>query len=109
MVAHLLAQLGLNGFEQIFVDNGGLLASQGLAFEDHLADVKPVAKEVSQRTACEGDASHGFACLQSPHLGDNASCAQVRHQQVEAAKFEITAKDAADTISLAFIDSDLPV
>ena len=91
------------------IDNGGLLASQGLALEDHLADVKPVAKQMGERTACEGDAPDGFACLQSPHLGDNASCAQVRHQQVEAAELEIAAKDAADTVGLGFIDGDLPV
>ena len=94
MVGHLLVQLGLDSFEQAFVDNGGLLASQGLSLEDYLADVKPVAKQMGERTACEGDAPDGFACLQSSHLGDDASCAQVRHQQVEAAKLEIAAKDA---------------
>ena len=109
MVAHLLAQLGLNGFEQTSIDNGGLLASQGLSLEDHLADVKPVAKQMGEWTACEGDAPDGFACLESPHLGDNASCAQVRHQQVEAAELEIAAKDVADTVGLGFIDGDLPV
>ena len=67
MVAHLLAQLGLNGVEQTSIDNGGLLASQGLSLEDHLADVKPVAKQMGEWTACEGDAPHGFACLESPH------------------------------------------
>jgi hypothetical protein len=46
----LLVQLGLDSFEQAFVDNGGLLASQGLSLEDHFADVKPVAKQMGERT-----------------------------------------------------------
>ena len=78
-------------FEQISIYDGRLLARQGLALEDHLAEVKPIAKQMCERTACEGDAPDGFACLQGPHLGDNASYAQVRHQQVEAAKLEIAA------------------
>jgi hypothetical protein len=73
MVGHLLVQLGLDTFEQAFVDNGGLLASQGLSLEDHLADVKPVSKQMGEWTACEGDAPHSFACLQCPHFSDNAS------------------------------------
>src|SRR4051794_8491672 len=109
MVVHLLAQLGLNGLEQTSVDNGGLLASQGLSLEDNRADVKPVAKQMGEGTACKGDASYGFACLQGPYFGDNASLAQVRHQQIEAADFEIAAKDAANTIGLGFIDGNLPV
>jgi len=71
MVAHLLAQLGLNGFEQASIDNGGLLASQGFSLEDHLAEVKPVAKQMGEWTACEGNAPDGFTGLQSSHLGDS--------------------------------------
>jgi hypothetical protein len=80
VVGHLLVQLGLNGFEKISIDNGGLLASQGLSLEDHIADVKSVVKQMREWTAREGNASDGFAGLQVPHLGHNASCAQVRHQ-----------------------------
>ena len=86
-----------------------VLASQGLSLEHHLADVKPIAKEMCERAACEGDTPHGFSGLQSPDLGDNASLAQFRHKQVEAAKLEIASEDAAHTISLGFIDGDLPV
>ena len=91
MVIYLLIQLGLDRIEQVPINDGGLLASQGLALEGHLSNVKPVAKEISERTACEGNATNGLACLQGPHLGDDAPFAQVRHQQVEAAKLEIAA------------------
>ena len=105
----MLVQLGLDSFEQALVDNSGLLASQGLSLEDHLSDVEAVAKQMGEWTACEGDAAHGFSCLQSPHFGDNASSAQVRHQQVEAAELEIAAEDAPDAVGLGFIDGDLAV
>ena len=62
MVSHLLVQLGLDGFEQTSIDNCGL-ASQCLSLEDDIADIKPVAKEVGEWTAGEGDAPHGFARL----------------------------------------------
>ena len=91
------------------IDDGGLLAGQDLALEDHLADVEPVAKQMGERTAREGNAADGLSCLQGPHLGDDASFAQVRHQQVEAAKLEIAAEDGPDAVGLGFIDGDLSV
>jgi hypothetical protein len=36
--------------ERQSLDNGRLLASQCLALEDHLADVKPVAKQMREWT-----------------------------------------------------------
>jgi hypothetical protein len=66
MVAHLLAQLGLDSFEQVSIHNGWLLAGQGLALEGHLSDIKSVAKQVVERTTCERDTADGLACLQSP-------------------------------------------
>ena len=74
MVVYLLVQLGLDRIEQVLVNDSRLLACQGLALEDHLSDVKPVAKEISERNA-----TNSLACLQGPHLGDDAPFAQVRH------------------------------
>ena len=73
VVVHLFGQLGLDGLEQVSIDDGGLLASQDLALEDHLADVEAVAEQMGERTACEGNAADGLACLQRPDLGDDAS------------------------------------
>jgi hypothetical protein len=95
--------------QEITIEDGGLLACQDLALEDHLSDVKPVAKEISERAACEGNATNGLPCLQGPHLGDDAPVAQVRHQQVEAAKVEIAAEDGPDAVSFSIIDGDLSV
>jgi hypothetical protein len=41
---------------------------------------------LSERAACEGNATDGLACLQGPYLGDDALGAQVRHDQVEAGR-----------------------
>ena len=79
MVVYLLVQLGLDRIEQVLVNDSRLLACQGLALEDHLSDVKPVAKEISERAAREGNATRGLACLEAPHLSDDAPFAQVRH------------------------------
>ena len=47
----MLVELGLDRIEEVLVNDGGLLARQGLTLEDHLSDVKPVAKEISERAA----------------------------------------------------------
>ena len=60
MVIYLLVQLGLDRIEQVLVNDGGLLACQGLPLEDHLSDIKPIAKEISERAACEGNSEAGF-------------------------------------------------
>src|SRR6185437_2783670 len=90
-------------------NEGRLFARQDLAFEDYLSDVKPVAQQVSQVAAREGNTANHLACLQRPHLGDDAQFAQVHHQQVEAAELEIAAEDCPDTVSFGFIDGNLPV
>src|SRR5215471_739715 len=68
MIGDLLTQLGLDRIEQVPINDGGLLAGQGLALEGHLSDVKSVAKQISQRATGEWNASGGLACLQGPHL-----------------------------------------
>ena len=75
MIVDLLVQLGLDCIEQVPINNGGLLARQDLALEDNLSDVKSVAKQMSERTAREGNAADGLAGFQGPHLGDDASLA----------------------------------
>jgi hypothetical protein len=52
-----------------------LLACQGLALEGDLSDVKPVAQQVTERAAREGNASDGLARSQGPYLGDDAALA----------------------------------
>ena len=50
-------ELGLDGLEQIAIDDGRLLARQNLALEDDLADVEPVAQEMGERATGERDAA----------------------------------------------------
>jgi hypothetical protein len=77
VVGQLLIQLGLDGIEQVPINDGRLLASQDLALEDHLSDVKPVAQQMSEMAAREGNATNRLACLQGPHLGDDAPLTQI--------------------------------
>jgi hypothetical protein len=86
VIGDLLIQLGLHRIEQVPINDGGLLAGQGLALEGHLADVKSVAKQARPPEAFPSPVARSLICLQGPHLGDDAACAQVRHEQVEAAQ-----------------------
>ena len=58
MVVDLFVQLGLDRIEQVLVNDGRLLASEGLTLEDHFADVKPVAKDVGKGPGTEADDGH---------------------------------------------------
>ena len=58
-------QLGLDGVEQVPIDDGRLLARKRLSLEEHLSDVKPVAEQMGERTAGERDAAYGFTRLQA--------------------------------------------
>ena len=109
VIVDLLVQLGLDGIEQIPIENGGLLARQDLTLEGHLSDVEPIAKQMGERTARERNAADGLSCLQRADLGDDAPFAQVGHQQVEAAELEIAAEDGPDPLGLGFIDGDLSI
>jgi hypothetical protein len=52
---------------------------EDLSREACLTDLwRAVAKQISERATGEWNASGGLACLQGPHLGDDAACAQVR-------------------------------
>ena len=59
VIVDLGVELGLNRVEQLPLEDGRLLARQHLALERHLADVEPVAQQVGQRTAREGNAANG--------------------------------------------------
>ena len=49
MIVHLLGQLGLDGIEELPINNGRLLARQDLTLECHLSNVEPVAEQVGAR------------------------------------------------------------
>ena len=57
MIGDLLIQLGLDRIEQVPINDGGLLACQGVALEGNLPDVKSVAKQISERATGEWNAS----------------------------------------------------
>src|SRR5215211_1965236 len=89
VIVQLLTELVLDRIEEITTDDGWLLARQDLAFEGNLANVEPVAEQVSEGTAGEWDTSDRPPALERPHLGDDPAFPEVGHQPVEAAKLEI--------------------
>jgi hypothetical protein len=46
VIMHLLVQLGLDGVEQVPIDDGRLLARKRLSPEEHFSNVKPIAKQM---------------------------------------------------------------
>src|SRR6516164_10844646 len=93
MVVDLVIQLGLDGLEQVLIDNGRLLTSKDFALEGDFADIEAIAKQMRERATCERYAADGLAGLKHAGLGDNAPPVQVSHQEVEAAELEIAAED----------------
>src|SRR5258708_38405028 len=85
----LLVQFGLDGIEQRTIDNGRLLAFQNVAFEEHLDNVKSVAEQVNEWSSGEWNASDGLSRFQCADFGDDVPLAQISHQQIEAACFEV--------------------
>ena len=77
VIVHLFGQLGLDGIEQVPIDDGGLLAGQDLTLEGHLSNVEAVAKQMGERSARERNAADGLPGLERPNLGDDAPLAQV--------------------------------
>ena len=108
-MGRLFGQPGLDCIEQVSIDDGGLLAGQYFSLERDLANVEAVAKQMGQRPPGERNAANGFAGLQCSDLGDDAALAQLRHQEVQAAKLEIAAEDGPDPLGLGLVDRDLAV
>ena len=44
MTVHLFAQLGLDGLEQVPIDNGRLLALEDITLKRHVSDVEAIAE-----------------------------------------------------------------
>src|SRR5215204_3722224 len=93
VIGLLFIQLGLDCIEEFPIKNGRLLTGEGLTFECDLANLKPISEQVCQTAPGERNAADGRACLQGAELGDDALPAQVRHQQVEAAKLKIATEN----------------
>ena len=54
----LLAEFGLYGFEQFAINDRRLFTRQDIALEGHLADIKAIAQEMSERTTGKWNAAH---------------------------------------------------
>jgi hypothetical protein len=86
VTVHLFAQLGLDGLEQVPIDNARLLALEDLTLKRHVSDIEAIAEQMGERSARERDTAYGLPGLERPHLGNDAPLAQVGHEQIEAAE-----------------------
>ena len=109
VIVALLVELGLHGVKEITIEDGGLLAGQDLAFENHLAEVEPIAQKMGEGTAGERDPTNRAPGLERSHLGDDPSLTKVGHQQVEAAKLQIPPEDGSNPFGFFFHYDDLAV
>src|SRR5207245_7296795 len=96
VTVHLFAQLGLDGLEQVPIDNGRLLALEDLTLKRNVSDIEAIAEQMGERSARERNSADGLPGLERPHLGDDARLAQVGHDQIEAAELEVVAEDGSD-------------
>jgi len=72
MVVDLVIQLGLDGIEEVLIDNGRLLPFKDFALESDFADIEAVAKQMCERPSRERYTADGLAGLKRADLGDNA-------------------------------------
>src|SRR5260221_2979710 len=109
VIVALVVELGLHRVKEMTIDDGGLLPGEDLALEGDLADIEPIAQKGGERTAGEWDPANLASGLERSHLGDDPSLAKVGHQQVEAAKLQISPKDGPDPLGFLFHHNDLAV
>src|SRR6201984_2265921 len=109
VIVALVVELGLHRVKEITIEDGGLLAGADLALEGDLAAVEPIAQKMGERATGEWDATNRAPGLERSHLRDDPPLAKVGHQQVEAAKLQITPKDGPNPLSLLFNHDDLAV
>src|SRR5258707_7770300 len=109
VIGSLVIELGLDGVEEITVEDGWPLPREHLALEDDLPNVEPVAQKMGERAARERNPSDGLSALERSHLGDDPPLAEVCHQTVEAAKLEVAAEDGPNPLSFLFDHNNLAV
>src|SRR6267378_890526 len=87
-VGPLIGELLLDGIKKLSIHDRWLLAGQDFTLVFDLADIEPVAQQIEQRAAFEGNAATGrTGCAQSC-LGSDVFISEVSHQRVDAAEFE---------------------
>src|ERR1700716_606656 len=109
VIGPLAIEPGLDGVEEITVEDGWLLPSEDLALKEDLPNVEPIAQKMGERAAGERDPSDGLPGLESSQLCDDPPLAEVCHQAVEAPKLEIAAKDGPNPLGFLFNPHDLAV
>src|SRR5260370_30339096 len=88
-VGPLIGELLLNCIKKLPIHDRGLLAGQDFTFVFDLADIEPVAQQIEQRSAFEGNAAMGnTGCAQS-YLRSDVSISEVPHQRIDSAELKI--------------------
>src|SRR3982074_176028 len=100
VIGPLAIEPGLDGVEEITVEDGWLLPSEDLALKEDLPNVEPIAQKMGERAAGERDPSDGLPGLESSQLCDDPPLVEVCHPAVEAPKLEIAWKHGSDPARL---------
>src|SRR5207302_10233195 len=90
-VRPLIGELLLNCIKKLPFHDRWLLAGQDFTLVFDLADIEPVAQQIEQRAAFEGNAATGCpGCAQSCFCSD-VFISEVPHERIESAEFEVWA------------------
>jgi len=108
-VLPLRGEPGLDGIEQVSVQQGRLGAGTDLSLEQYLSDIERVAQHLEQGALPERDAASGRTRRQPAQLGPEATFFQFRNQPVDAANLPIAPEDGPDLFGLLFGNEELVV
>ena len=104
----MVGELLLNCIKKLPLHDRRLLAGQDFTLVFDLADIEPVAQQIEQRAAFEGNAAMGrTGCAQSCLCSD-VLVFEVSRQRIDTAEFQVSAVDQPDPFGFGFDDGILP-
>src|SRR5258705_8748733 len=108
-VRPLVGELLLNCIKKLPIHDRWLLTGQDITLVFDLADIEPVAQQIEQRAAFEGNAAMGrTGCAQSC-LGSDIFISEVSPQRIDPAEFDVSPVDKPDPFSFLLDNGNLAV
>src|ERR1700686_168567 len=108
-VRPLIGELLLNCIKKLPIHDRWLLAGQDFALVFDLANIEPVAQQLEQRSAFEGNAAMGCTGGAQSYLCSDVFISEVSHQRIDSAEFEVSPVDQPDPFGFVFDNSNLAV
>src|SRR5713226_7601333 len=95
-VRPLVGELLLNCIKKLPFHDRWLLAGQDFALVFDLADIEPIAQQIEQRSAFEGNAAMGSTGYAQSYLCSDVLVFEVSHQRIDSAEFDVAPVDQPD-------------